>query len=199
MLPATPPPPVTVVDLDAGPAITIHGPSGTRTIQRFTAGMLVGYLPVILGDGTPGNYLDPGHYTITGPGGPDIGAFTAATDVPSTPFVWTNVLNTLPQTVDRSKDLTITWTGGVPGTLVQINGSNLVGPPLSGMFGIFRCYAPVSAGQITIPSFVLMGLPPGGTGGLGVLNSFMSTFTAPGLDVGVINSVTSYGVFPTYQ
>ena len=191
------------VSLDAGPTLTVHGPSGTRDISRLTAGTFVAYLAATLGDGTPGNYLDPGHYTITGLAGKDIGAFTAATDVPSTPFVWTNALNTFPQTVDRSKDLTIKWTGGVPGTLVTITGSSQVGTVASGMRGSFRCDAPVSAGQITIPAFVLMGLPasgvPGGLGTLNVLNTFMSTFTAPGLDIGAFNYGVTYGVFPTYQ
>jgi hypothetical protein len=191
--------PVTIVPLkevmlDAGPAITIKGPGGTRTITKLTAGMLFEYPGTTLGDGTPGNYLDPGHYTITGSGGKDVGPFTASTDVPSTPFVWTNLPNiTVP--LDRSKDLTIKWTGGIPDTQVIVASA-------SGTQA-FLCAAPVSAGQITVPSYVLLSLPPTGpplnASGLNLSNRSVTLFTVSGLDIASVNYGASYSLSLKFQ
>ena len=63
-----------------------------------------------------------------------MGAFTASIDVPSTPFVWTNIPSvTAP--LDRSKDLTINWTGGIPNTQVTVvggAGAAYIGFPVRG-------------------------------------------------------------------
>jgi len=182
--------PLKEVNLDAGPTLTISGPSGTRTIKGQTLGMLgVVYSGVTLGNSTPGNYLDPGHYTITGPGGKDVGAFMASTDVPSAQFVWTNVPDvTAP--LDRSKDFTINWTGGVPGTQVVATGG-------SGTQA-FLCAASVSAGQLTIPSYVLLSLPPTGPptnfSQLNLSNRSVTLFTVSGLDIASISYSVSYSL-----
>jgi uncharacterized protein (TIGR03437 family) len=187
--------PLKEVNLDAGPAITISGPSGKRTITGQTVGMLgVYYAGVTLGDSTPGNFLDPGHYTITGPGGKNVGPFTASTDVPATPFVWTNLPNiTVP--LDRSKDLTIKWTGGIPNTQAIVTGA-------SGTQA-FLCAAPVSAGQITVPSYVLLSLPPSGpplnASGLGLSNRSVTLFTVSGLDIASVNYGASYSLSLKFQ
>lgn len=190
--------PLKAVSLDAGPAITVTGPSGTRTIPRQTAGMVVDYSAKPFGASTPGNYYDPGHYTVTGPGGKDVGAFSASTDVPSTPFVWTNVPDiTVP--LDRSQDLTITWTGGVPGTQVTVLGGSLVNGVNTG----FLCAAPVIAGHFTVPSYVLLNLPPTGSstapGQLTVGNRSVSTFSAPGLDLATIAWAVDYTLYLKFQ
>jgi len=190
--------PLASVSLDAGPSITVKGPSGTRSILRRMAGMLVDYASTTLGDTTPGNYLDPGHYTVTGPGGRDVGAFTASIDVPPTPFVWTNIPSvTTP--IDRSKDLTITWTGGIPDTQVTILGGSLV----NGVNVAFLCAAPVSTGQFTIPAYVLLHLAATGSsqvpGQLTMQNRSVSTFTASGLDVPSIAYGAGYTLYPKYQ
>ena len=106
------PPPVVIpaaipieVNLDAGAAITVSGANGNRSIPRQTVGMIVRYPSGILGNATPGNYLDPGHYTMSGPGGKDVAAFSASIDVPTTPFVWTNVPDTARLAVERATDL----------------------------------------------------------------------------------------------
>ena len=59
--------PQAAITLEAGPALTVTGPSGTRSIVRQMAGTVVAYKSTILGNATAGNYLDPGHYTVTGP------------------------------------------------------------------------------------------------------------------------------------
>ena len=78
------------VYLDAGAAISVTGPAGSRAIQKVPLPLTILYSGNF-GNATPGNYLDPGHYTVTGPGGPDIGPFTASVDVPSSPFTWSNL------------------------------------------------------------------------------------------------------------
>jgi len=183
--------PLMAVPLDAGPSIMVSGPSGTRTITKRTFGMLFDYPGVTFGDTTPRNYFDPGHYTVTGTGGRDVGAFTTSIDVPSTPFVWTN-MPSVTAAIDRSNDLTVTWTGGIPNTQVTVLGAGFANGVTSG----FLCAAPVGAGTITIPSYVLLSLPPTGSsivpGSLNVQNRIVSTFTASGLDVPSIAFGTGY-------
>jgi hypothetical protein len=165
--------------------------------MRRGAGALFDYRTETFGDTTAGNYFDPGRYTVSGPGGRDIGVFTATADFPSTPFVWTNMLS--PGPLDRGKDLTLTWTGGTPGTLVTITGTSLG----NGITGTFQCTATVDSGQFTIPSYVFLSLPPTGValaaGGIGVTNTVPGPFTAAGLDVPTIRSSTGYSVDVLFQ
>ena len=192
------PAPIASVSLNAGPTLTVKGPSGSRTIIGIPVPGTVGpyYKGVKFGTGTPGNFFDPGHYTVTGTGGKDVGAFTASIDVPSTPFVWTNIPSLLTP-LDRSKDLTINWTGGIPNTQVTVVGG-------SGT-SAFLCAAPVSAGQLTIPSYVLLNLSPTGSssssprGQLTLGNRSVSFFTASGLDLAWVGYGASYTLYLKYQ
>jgi hypothetical protein len=190
--------PLRPVSLDAGTPLSVTGPGGNRTIVRRTAGMVFDYGSTNFGNSTPGNYFDPGRYTVTGPGGRDVGVFTAGTDFPPEPFVWTNIPEKVPPLIDRSKDLEITWSGGAPDTLVIVTGANIA----AGVTSAFQCSAPVAAGKITIPSYVLLSLPPTGAAimsGLGIENTAVSTFTASGLDVATVRYSAGYSVAPRYQ
>jgi hypothetical protein len=191
------PAPIASVSLDAGPTLTVKGPSGTRTITGITVGALPPYYKgVTFGNSTPGNFFDPGHYTVTGPGGKDVGAFTGSIDVPSTPFVWTNI-PTITAPLDRSKDLTINWTGGIPNTQVTVVGG-------SGT-SAFLCAASVSVGQLTVPSYVLLNLPPTGSastsvpGQLTLGNRTVSLFPAPRLDLAWVGYGASYTLYLKFQ
>jgi hypothetical protein len=192
--------PLKSVSLDAGASIAVSGPSGARSILRQTAGMLVDYASGNFGNGTPGNYYDPGRYTVTGTGGKDVGAFSTSFDVPSTPFVWTNIPNvTTP--IDRSKDLMITWTGGIPNTQVTVLGASFV----NGVTAAFLCAAPVGAGQITIPSYAMLSLSPTASGPnavpgqLSLENRIVKPFTAMGLDIPSIAYSAGQGLSLRYQ
>ena len=160
--------------------------------------MLFDYASTTLGDSTPGNYLDPGHYTITGSSGRDVGSFTAAIDVPATPFVWTNIPN-INVPIDRSQDLIIKWTGGIPGTQVTVVGGSLVNGVNTG----FLCAASVSAGQLTIPSYVLLNMAPTGNslvpGQLTLQNRIVALYTASGLDLPSIGYGEAYTLLPKWQ
>ena len=199
---APPPVPVPETSIDAGPALTVKGPSGTRTITGITVvvpsvGTVIDYKGVTFGDATAGNFYDPGHYTVTnGTGGKDVGPFTGSIDVPSVPFVWTNIPNVLTP-LDRSKDLTINWTGGIPNTQVTaVGGSGTTA---------FLCAADVSSGQLTIPSYVLLNLPPSAStpvpaGQLTVGNGTAANlFTASGLDLAWVHFGESYTLSLKYQ
>ena len=192
--------PLKAVNLDAGPNITVNGSTGTRTIPRITVGALVGYRGTDFGTATPGNYFDPGHYTVTGTGGKDVGAFTTSFDVPQTRFVLTNQPS-VTEPLDRSQDLTITWTGGIPGTQVTIVGGSLV----NGVSAAFLCAAPVAAGQLTIPSWVLLNLSPTATGPgtvpgqLTIGNRKVTTFKVSGLDIPSVAYAEAHTLYLSYK
>ena len=196
-------------NLDAGPSLTISGPAGNRSIPRLTVGNFTAYDQTNnFGNATPGNWLDPGHYTLSAPGGKDIGQFSTSLDFPPGQFTWTGAPTAADFTIDRSQGLTVKWTGGTPGTLVTISGGSIPTGINPGILGQgFRCVVPVEAGEFTVPPFVLLNLPPTGTSGnvtirgnLTVYNAFRSPFKAPGLDFGLFGTVVTYSVNPvTYK
>ena len=162
----------TITYLDAG-TLSITGPTGTQPLPKVTQGNLLTYssnLPVSFFPSTGGTF------TFQGTGGKDIGAFSVTVSDPS-PLVWTN--QTAITSVNRNQDVKVTWTGGIPGTWVQIGG----GSTTISVSGTFLCFAPVSAGQFTIPSYVLLASPVG-NGGINLINqSNNEPFHANGLDI----------------
>ena len=146
--------------LDAGTPLRVVGPAGERSVPRSTNSVgAIGY-GLDVGNGTAGNYLDAGSYSISGPGGPDIGSFNGTFNVP-TELVWTN--RAALETVTRANGITVTWTGGEPTTLVTIQGQSVVsqGTRVTGVF--FQCWARNTDSQMAIPPSVLLALPPSGT------------------------------------
>ncbi|MGP8247979.1 MAG: BACON domain-containing protein [Bryobacteraceae bacterium] len=185
--------------LDAGSALTVTGPKGTAQITHFDPNsgtgpylsLLGGEVPVDGSDSLP-PFLEPGSYTVTGPGGKDIGKFTASLNL-ATPVNWTNQSQIT--SINRSAGLTLTWSGGdANSSLVILGGSS---DQQSKNSGGFFCLAPVSAGTFTVPSNVLMDLPPTGPvtniqNTIGVIAiaalplSNPTHFTAPGLTNGLV-------------
>ena len=95
----------------------------------------------------------------------------------NSPLVWTNQ-NSI-TAVDRSQPVTVTWTGGVPGTYVLIGG----GSTTISVSASFICYASVEAGRFTVPPYVLLAMPAA-SGGINLLNQGNpQTFSATGLDL----------------
>jgi uncharacterized protein (TIGR03437 family) len=187
--------------LDAGSAITVSGPKGTRTIAKTTVGGVTSYSalftdPAQILSGGGASYLDPGSYTITGPGGPDVGAFSGQMTLP-TALKWTN--QTAITDVNRANGQQVTWTGGDANSLVLITGYSQGSTAANATGATFTCFANTADGQFTIPSYVLLAMPPSvvvsgvSTGGLLVgSSSIPKAFTAVGLDVGyLINTSTS--------
>jgi hypothetical protein len=172
--------------LDAGPAITITGPNGSQQLLASA------FYSAKLGGGSGANaqplYLSAGAYTVSGPGGTEVGPFSQNFTIPQ-PLTWTNQGDIT--TVDRSAGLDITWTGGDPNGTVQITGD----------FVSFLCDAKISAQHFTIPAFVLLSLPPSSGTSTDLMLSATSTtaFTASGISTGNINSVVTIVKNVTYR
>jgi len=184
---------VTPDPLDAGPSLTLVGPDAvTKTLTKvapFTGLYNVQLssstsLPGIPGVPGQADYFTTGNYRVTGPGGANVGPFSASITLPQ-PLVWSNV--DAISTVPRSAGLTITWTGGA-GT-VAINGFSMISSPQN-VGASFVCLEQASKGTFTVPANVLAALPASGTqdgaptGFLIVGNTLTPVpFTATGLDV----------------
>jgi uncharacterized protein (TIGR03437 family) len=197
--------------LDAGAALTLTGPGGTRMIPKqrsgayaadlgsSTSGMVSPGLP--LPGGNQAAFLEPGTYTVTGPGGADVGPFTARIAIPQ-PLNWTN--RDAISSVPRSRELTLSWTGAGQNDFVFVAGNstrNSVG-------ATFFCTAPASAGSVTVPPEVLSALPPSevvegaDTGFLSIGSApvaDVNRFSASGLDLGFITFAQFSGRTARYE
>jgi uncharacterized protein (TIGR03437 family) len=134
-----------------GGSVTVSGPAGGAPLAVPGAVAL------------PSSFLPAagGSFTFQGYGGPDVGAFTANFVAPSQAFIWTNESTTAE--VTRSSGLPITWIGGASNSYVQITAIPYSGGPYlaPGATAILSCTVPTSAGQFTVPSYVLAALPAG--------------------------------------
>ena len=181
------------VILDAGPSLAVNGPGGPKTITKAQGIYSAQFASTIPGLPSTPLYLAKGTYTVTGPGGVDVGPFTASLNVPD-PLIWTNSSSI--STVNRAAAQLITWSSGDPNGNVYITGFSITGTTSANYTGgQFICVERNSAGKFTIPSAVLMALPPsvnlgGGLAGgaLSVIGSTVGTFKASGLDQATISS-----------
>jgi uncharacterized protein (TIGR03437 family) len=152
-------------------AITLHGPQGTTDIPQF---------------GSDKPHTLPwigGTYTVeNGAGGPDAGPFQASVEFPAGPVQFTN-LSQLGPTVDASRDLKITWSGGGPG-YISVSGSFEDGPD-------FRCMERADRGSLTIPAAILKRL---------ILSNAVSTLDIAVLAYGLPVRIEARGLdFATLQ
>ncbi len=180
--------------LNAGTPLQVSGPRGAKLIPRSTDfnGLyfnIIGGAVPLLGPPQP-PYLEPGDYTVTGPGGPDVGAFTASLRVPAA-LTWTN-RDQLVQ-VTRSGGVTLNWSGGDAASQgITILGGNLDNQSSAG--AVFVCFADLRSGSFNVPTSILSSLPPSNlvqpdqtVGFLAIgagPSGEVSTFTATGLDAG---------------
>jgi hypothetical protein len=160
-------------DIDAGSSFTLEGPSGSVTVP-----------PASISAGGPatisstGAFLIPGAYTIAGPGGADIGAFTSNFSVAAQPTLTGPASNS---TVTRANGMTVSWTPAVLGN-IQVQVVNQVEPtngPTAGQGFTTQCVAPASAGSFTIPAYALLPLLPGNSY-FQIFSSVNFPFSAPG-------------------
>ena len=175
--------------LDAGAAITLKGPKGSAVLVRNPTGdyasvsAIGSSSPFFPSQGTP--FADAGVFTAdNGSGGVDVQGFTANLNNPI-PFTWTNA--DAITSVQRPQGVGVTWTGGASDANVIIGGfsSN------DKVNALFLCYEKASAGKFQVPAAVTLAMPVSGgdgQGGLLVLSSTYSRFSAPGLDQGVFAS-----------
>ena len=153
-------PPLTITNLDAGSSLSVKGPSSTQNVVG-AGGQFKGTLSA------NGNFLVPGTFTVSLPGGADIPAFSASITIPALPTMTSpppDTTNSFP--VTRSSGLTVTWTGGSPaaGFVVLYGGSATDNTYSTG--ASFTCVAPASAGTFTVPPNVLLAMPAGNFGGV---------------------------------
>ena len=141
-----------------------------------------------------GAVLAAGTYTITGPGGKDVGPFQASIDL-SQPLT---VTSTVPGTIPRGQDFVISWTGGGTDQVTITGGSSLAAPGNTAAHpiidsGSFTCVTTGDKGTFTVPASILEQLPAA-KGSINVSsNNKMTTFTAPLVAGGNID----YGYFAT--
>jgi hypothetical protein len=167
---------------NVGPALNLNGPPGSVQLPAIN----YSYNP-------DGDAITPGDYTVdNGNGSPQVGQFKAAITLPP-PLTWTNKDGLNSQ--DRTQSLSVTWSGGITDKEFVM----IVGLSANQATAGFLCTAQVSAGQFTVPAWVLSSLPASGTftqgnqtfptGLLGVGTAPFTNvgrFSASGLDFGVL-------------
>jgi hypothetical protein len=177
--------------LDAGSAIAVTGPAGSLSLSSTIAGQTIvgSYFPpsAVSIDFVPAG---GGSFTFdNGSGGKDVQHFNATVNMPPV-LTWTNQAQIA--SVTRSQGVNVTWSGGAPGTFVGIAGTSTLTIAAKFVSVSFFCYAPIGAGQFSVPPPVLLALPAGGGGGLTVSNfNNLQQFTAAGLDLGLMNGGSS--------
>jgi hypothetical protein len=202
--------------LDAGANLRFtNAQNSTKQIaKQISNGSVDGYyLPdqTFLGGGLPAagipqtpDFLIPGSFRVdNSTGGSSVGAFTANLTIPSSTATWTNQASI--NTVTRSQNLTVTWTGGGASDLVAILGSS-ADPSVGAGAGIF-CVERASAGTFTIPAYLLSNLPASGLSNgvrvgwltFGTTLTSPTRFTAPGLDLGYFNWLNALIKNVTFQ
>ena len=203
-----PPTAFTYTYLNAGPDVDITGAASIamplRTITSGGTNFLIYSTPSADTSFIPAAGGSFGFNN--GTGGPDVGPFTVSLDLTS-PLVWSN-MNSI-STITRSAGVTVNWTGGDPSSSTTISGlsyGSLNGSDTNYVVGSFTCQAQTSADTFTVPSFVLLALPPSASvGGISFSTLAVSNVTAPvtfqatGIDVGWAEASFESSIFVTYQ
>jgi uncharacterized protein (TIGR03437 family) len=146
--------------LDAGSAVSIAGPSGAQTLNRDARqhdyyDSFLGGLPPFSRQPAKPLYLRAGAYTVSAPGGADIGPFSAKLDVPRA-IDWKN--RTKIAEVERDAGVTVEWKAASGDDAVLILAANA--DRYSGDSAVCLCMAPARDGQFRIPPMALGNLPP---------------------------------------
>jgi hypothetical protein len=146
--------------LDAGSAVTVAGPSGAQALNRDARQH--DYYDAFLGGQPPFSrqpakplYLRAGPYTVSAPGGADIGPFSLKLDVPRS-IEWKNRARIAE--VDRDAGVTVEWKAASGEDAVLILAANA--DRYSGDSAMCLCMAPARDGQFRIPPIALGNLPP---------------------------------------
>ncbi len=146
--------------LDAGASISVVGPGGRRLLggdarrPDFYRALLGGELPFGHVPRTP-LYLRPGVYTLTSPGGRDVGPFTARVET-QRPIRWKN-RDRLPE-VRRAAGVTVEWKEASQENAVLIAAAS--SDRVTGDSALCLCMAYAKDRRFTIPPISLDNLPP---------------------------------------
>jgi uncharacterized protein (TIGR03437 family) len=178
--------------LKTGVSLTVGSGTGSVTVDESSTGT---YGMALGTSAKP--YISPGTYTVSnGSGGTDVAGFSWSETLPA-PISFVN----FPSTVNRSTDLTVTWSDSSAFTLVSVFGySAVVLNSSQNSYAEFVCAAPASATQFTIPAAILSLLPTNGYGafavpgaGFQVAGIIDNLFSVTGLDVGQFSVFTTSG------
>jgi uncharacterized protein (TIGR03437 family) len=179
--------PLTISGLDTG-AITLTGPAAL-SLTLASQGIKGAFGANLAGTAIPSS---GGTFTFKGAGGTDVGSFTSTVTFTNPIITWTN--KSTAATVDRTQPLTFAWVGGNPGTYVVLGGSSTV----AGVTVAFTCRVAVDPGQFTVPSYILLGMPPG-AGSTTIQHLVVSTFSATGLDTTLTTGSIEYRASTTFK
>ena len=193
--------------LDAGETLSVR--AGERSIPvPKQAGRNHEYVELLggrLGGKAASTLVQEGasSVVVSGPGGPDVGAFEAS--VPAPPeFSWTNRIDLID--IDRTQPLRLTWAGAPAGSIAWIQGG--VSDFTTDSATIFSCVADAADGAFTVPQQALDRLPPlparasrsNAWLSVGVLPAAGATpFGASGLDRGFAGSLRQITQTVRYQ
>jgi len=179
------------IPLDWGGPLQLTGPSGSKSLTYGFLGARAGLLDGMISNGILAGtlFLNPGQYTVQGFGGADIGPFNTGFSIPP-PVVWTQQDTT--NVVDRTKPLTLSWTGGDSGQVVGVLFIAEDLPTNSSDAAV--CMAPAGASSLTIPTDLLSNMPA--TRGnplqskhviylIAMAGTSVDPINATGLDVGI--------------
>ena len=180
--------PITVVGLDAG-SVTLTPPTGPAIPLPPQLGIKGNDGAILAAGVIPAG----GVFTFNGTGGADVGPFSATLTIASPNFNWTNP--SAATNIDRTQGLLFTWTGGLPGTFVLLGGTSTG----SGVTAGYSCKVAVEAGQFTVPSYILLGMPAGSGGASIQQHDTDTSFSASGLDDAGISAVIEYSVAATIK
>jgi uncharacterized protein (TIGR03437 family) len=181
----------TTTGLDPG-TLTVTGPTNaSATLSGFQGAPAGTYFASLPSGFVPST---GGTFSFHGGGGANVGAFNASLTLPNPLLNWTN--QSAAATITRSAGLPIAWTGGGSGSYVSIFGSSVSSD--NSTTGSFTCTAPVAAGQLTVPAYVL-GALPAGTGSVTVSNGTYGSFSATGLDIGLTFGEVAFSVNSTVK
>ena len=173
----------------AGASLSVSGPLGSRELMKENGylALLGGWFPGLIDEPQP-QYLDPGSYSVTnGDGGADVGPLAHVLSIPPH-LVWTN-RDDLSE-IARTEDLTVRWESADQEnelvTVMALSGTSSVSGAAS-----LLCTERASAGQFTVPAWILSRLPKSETedglpfGFLGLVSSPLphsGAIASPGLD-----------------
>jgi hypothetical protein len=164
--------------LDAGASLSAIPPAGSViTFALQSPGVYSASVPNLTS-------LPGGAWQFSnGAGGADIGPFTLNFTF-GPPLIWTKQSAAM-TAIDRTKPFTMTWTGGDPAGQAQINLTTQTLNTAAATYAQAEvtCMAPASAGQFTIPPYVLLSLIAGAeSSSVEISGGGTYAVTIPGLD-----------------
>jgi uncharacterized protein (TIGR03437 family) len=183
--------------LDAGPSLTLTTPSASHPMTGLEGPYFYA---------SPTLVFSAGAWTIAGMGGHDVGAFSAPISLPD-PISWTN--GPTANSVITRGAINFAWTGGGANDLASVTAAAiLIDPndPENSVGKIALCVVPANAHSATIPANLVSQLPvaPAGnagayTGVLAIGSGASTTFSAQGLDAGILAYVSTDARTVTFQ